>query len=150
MVRFLGYLLGNLLAAWLLADRLNPYLHYPPEVPLRLQPLLPSLAAAGAFSLCSLPTAAFKPLVRIPLLLLGTGLAIAIAGVLCLPGDPLGGAGLCLNLAVHSPGAWAAATTWVVAWNLLVFRPQKPLPPRPAPVVREELPISDQWSGSER
>mgnify|MGYP001283854767 CR=1 FL=1 len=150
MVRFLGYMLGNLLAAWLLANRLNPYLHYPPEVPLRLQPLLPALAAAAAFSLCSLPTVALKPLVRLPLLLLGTLIAVAIAGAFCLPGDPLGGAGLCLKIAAHSPGAWAAAAAWAVAWNLLVFRTRKPLPPRPAPVVREELPISDQWSGSER
>lgn len=150
MLKALGFVLGNLLAAWVLAQGLGSLVHYPPEIPLRLQPLLPALIMAGVFSLLGLPLALVPPRQRTPLLLLTIPLSIAAAGALCMPYGRLDGALMGLVIAQNSPLLSLIGAGWGLVWSFVCFRPVKPPPPRPAAPPREELPVSDEWSGSER
>lgn len=150
MLKAVGFLVGNLLAAWSLSHLLGSQLHYPPEIPLRLQPLVPALVMATVFSLLGFPVALLKAKWRAPAILLSMPIAIAAAGAYCLPFDRTGGALMALTIAQNSPLPSLAGAGWGLVWSFVTFRPVVlPPPPPPAP-PREELPVSDHWSGSER
>ncbi len=150
MLKAVGFLIGNLLAAWVLAQVLGSHLQYPPEIPVRFQPVLPALVLATVFSLLGLPVAALKARFRGPVILLTMPVSIAAAGAYCLPFDRSGGALMALVIAQNSPLVSLAGAGWGLVWSFVTFPPVKPAPPRPAAPPREELPVSDQWSGSER
>lgn len=150
MLKAVCFFLGNGIAAWGLAHFLGSQLQYPPELPLRVQPLLPALSMAVVFSLLGLPVALLKPGPRVAAILLTVPLAIAAAGALCLPLNRVDGALMALLIAQNSTLVSLAGTGWALMWSLIVFRPVKPPPERPPAPPREELPISDQWSGAER
>lgn len=150
MLKALGFVVGNLLAGWVLARMLGSQLHYPPEIPLRLQPQLPAFIMATVFSLFGLPLGRLHPKLRTPFLILTMPLSIAAAGAICMPFGRLDGALMGLVIAQNSPLAVMAGAGWGLIWSFITFPPIKPVTPRPAAPPREELPISDQWSGSER
>ncbi|MBN9419915.1 MAG: hypothetical protein J0I12_30955 [Candidatus Eremiobacteraeota bacterium] len=150
MLKAVGFGTGNLLVAWGLAGLLGSQLHYPPEIPLRLHPLPPALVMATIFSLLALPLMRLKPGLRFVALLLAIALSTAAAGAFCFPLDRADGALLALVIAQHSPLVALAGAAWALVWSFVVFRPLKPPPERAPAPPREELPISDQWSGSER
>lgn len=150
MLKALGFLIGNLAAAWVLTQVLGSQVHYPPEIPLRLQPLLPALIMATVFSLLGLPLARLQPKMRTPLLIVTIPLSIAAAGAYCMPFGRLDGALMGLVIAQNSPLPALAGAGWGLVWSFVTFRPIKPPEPRPAAPPREELPVSDEWSGSER
>lgn len=150
MLKAVGFLVGNLLAAWVLAWLLGSQLQYPPEIPLRLQPVLPALVMATVFSLLGLPVAALKAGFRASAILLTMPLSIAAAGAYCLPFDRSGGALMALVIAQNSPLVSLAGAGWGLVWSFVTFPPVKPTPPPPVAPPREELPVSDHWSGSER
>lgn len=150
MLKAVGFLLGNLVAASVLAQLLGSQLHYPPDLPLRLQPLVPAFVMATVFSLLGLPVALLKGGWRALAILLTMPLSIAAAGAYCLPLDRSGGALMALLIAHHSPLVTLTGAVWGLVWSFLSFRPVKPPPARPVAPPREELPVSDDWSGSER
>ena len=150
MLRAARFLLGNLLVAWLLAKLLGQYLNYPAELPLRLQPELPALAAAAVFSLLALPVNRFWLSLRIFALLLVAVLSIAASGAFCLPFAPVDGALIALVIATHSPLVASVGIAWACLSSLLNYPPRRPVAPRLEPVAREPIPVSEEWIGSPR
>ena len=150
MVKAVGFTLGNLAAGWILGGLLASQLHYPPEIPVRVQPQLAGLIIGFVFSLAGIPIARLITKVRTPCMVLSMPVSIAAAGAALFPLDRGAGALIALTVAHNSPLALAAGAGWALIWSFLVYRPHIPLPPPPPVTPREELPVSDNWSGAER
>lgn len=150
MLRALCFLFANLLVAWGLAKLLGQHLNYPLELPLRLRPELVGMAAAAVFSLLAWPAQRWVLKRRLPALLLAALLSIAASGALCLPVARLDGAQIALVVAAHSPLVVSAGLAWALLGSLVVYPPRKSAPPRPQPVLREPIPVAEEWLGSQR
>lgn len=150
-MRALAFCLGNLVAGWLLAGLLGSQLHYPEDIPLRLQPQSAAVIIAGVFSLLGLPIAGFVPRLRTPLIVLSMPLSIAAAGAALFSLDRAAGARIALSLAQHSPLVLAAGAAWGLVWSYILYHPVSPgTATVPTALPIEDLPVSDQWSGAER
>ncbi|MFN8613195.1 MAG: hypothetical protein U0931_36995 [Vulcanimicrobiota bacterium] len=150
MGKLLLFTLGNLLAGWSLSLVLESQLHYPPDIPIRLQPQMAALLTGLFFSLIGFPISWLKARLRTPLIVLSMPVSLAATGATLFSLDRAAGALIALEVAHNSPLALAAGAGWGLIWSLLVYRPSAPPPPPPTPPVREDLPVSDNWSGSER
>lgn len=150
MLKVVLFALGNLAAGWLLSSALASQVHYPGDIPVRLQPQAAALVMAAVFSLVGVPIARLRLKLRTLLVVLSMPLSIAGAGAALFGLDRAAGALIALTVAHQSPLALASGAGWALVWSFLVFPPFLPAPPPPVAREREELPVSDNWSGVER
>ena len=146
MLARLRFALVNLGVAGLLVAQLSPYLHYPADLPLRIQPGLPGLLVALFFSLLTPLSLGWVPGPRWVRALL-TGLTALIS--LALAGaswayysgflTPQEGAQIACLLLWNSPGIALPALLWALWWSDWNF------PATPSVLTHEEKQGPSDW-----
>ncbi|MBT9585027.1 hypothetical protein IV102_16915 [bacterium] len=160
MLNLLRFSLANLLAATLIINGLGQYLHYPPDLPVRINPTLPGLILALCFSLLAplglrwVEHRVLRPLLTVAVVPFCVALAGALWALSTHFIQPQVGAQMALLLMAYSPRLSLAGLIWALLWTRWSFPPLTPAPPAPtkaAPADWEALAEPPgEWIGSSR
>ena len=160
MLNLLRFSLVNLVAAILVISSAGQYLHYPPDLPVRINPTLPGLMLALCFSLLAplglrwVEHRALRPLLTVAVVPLCVALAGALWALTTPFIQPQVGAQMALLLMAYSPMLSLAGLLWALLWTGWSFPALTPAPPPPtkaAPADWEALAEPPgEWIGSSR
>jgi hypothetical protein len=161
MVNLFRFLAVNLGVSQLVVRNLIEYLHYPPDLPVRIQASLPALMLALCFSLLAPAGVRLAPQrrpVRALLTLVAALLSLALSGVLWASStrllDPEAGVEMAFWVALHSPTLSLGLGLWALLWTQWSFPPIASAPPpepKAAPADWEALAEpAGEWIGSTR